>query len=190
MLFGNQANLYAYRSAPRFVFEAERADDALHARTAMRTTRGQHHFARPGQVRNQQTRRGVFSCFDPRSPVARRAIKNVAHGLINDSEDTLAADGQPNLHGKITVAINEVLRSIHRIDQPHSILVQPVRGVGRLFGENSVVRKFLLQPANNQFVRLAIGSGDLFEFIEGVHLLLDQKRTVVMLKQDGARLAG
>src|SRR5260370_38729922 len=38
LLFGNQANLYAYRSAPRFVLEAERPDDALHARTAMRTT--------------------------------------------------------------------------------------------------------------------------------------------------------
>jgi hypothetical protein len=59
--------------------------------------------------------------------------------------------------------------------------------VHRLFSQNPVIRKFRLQPADDQLIRLAIGRGYFLELIEGVYLLLDQKRTVVVFKQDGPR---
>src|SRR5437588_13019954 len=42
MLFGNQTDFHADRSAPRFFLEPERFDDPLHARAAMRAARCQY----------------------------------------------------------------------------------------------------------------------------------------------------
>src|SRR5712664_2778631 len=104
-------------------------------------------------------------------------------------EDHFATDCQPNLHGEIAVAINKVLRTVHWIDEPDSILFQPVFIVDGLFGQNPVLGEFLLQPANDELVRLALGRRNLFEFVEGVYLLRNQERTVIVLKQDRSRLA-
>src|SRR5882672_676617 len=56
---------------------------------------------------------GLFNCvigtFDPCAAAANGAIKNAGQRQVNYPEHAFAVFGQPNLHGKIAIAVDEAI---------------------------------------------------------------------------------
>jgi hypothetical protein len=109
--------------------------------------------------------------------------------LINHTGDALAVYRQADLHGEIPIALNEVLRSVHGIDHPDALFFQTSLGIGRFLSQDAVIGKLGCQATHDQIICFAVSGRDLFDFLERVYLLLNQKRAVVVREQDRACLA-
>src|SRR5205085_6844491 len=129
----NETDLDPDRAARHLLFEAERAHNRVHLRTAMIATHSEPQMRQLYLLRDAQTLRARLAAHDPRAMPARRIIEHIRVGQIDDAERGRALDSKTDLHGEIAVARDEPLRAVERIDDPHARAIKTAHSINRLF---------------------------------------------------------
>src|SRR5690348_2611869 len=107
----------------------------------MRSTRGETHVSESLSIGNMNALGFSLRPLDPRATADNGAIQRVRKRQINHRDYGRAFFDETDLHGEVAVAVDEAVRAVERIDQPHARLAQAALGVDRLFGENTVARE-------------------------------------------------
>jgi hypothetical protein len=91
---------------------------------------------------------------------ARRGVDAVADGLVHDAQGGTLAVEEADHDGEATLAADEVLGAVERIDHPDPLALKAAAVVGELFGEEAVVGEGGAQAVDDERVGLTVGLGD------------------------------
>src|SRR6185503_10218136 len=129
LLFDNQTDLDANRTALYFLSKAETRHHSIHPGTSVRTTCSQTHFSKLSMIRDSCTLDREIGTFNPTASMPRRAIHHSSERLINNGDNALGVFNQAYLDREITVALNESGCAVEWIDHPHTPLAKTTLGV-------------------------------------------------------------
>src|SRR5690242_5835511 len=129
LLLDEQADLDSDRAALHLFAKTETLHDHVHARTAMRATRGEAHLGERLAVGNMDALRFFLRAFEPRAEANDRAIHRVCERQVNNGDRRHAFFDETDLHGEVAVAVDEAIRAVERIDHPHARLAEAAFGV-------------------------------------------------------------